>query len=145
MRGVGGFSLLELLSVLAIASVLMLVALPAYREMVVRAQRVAGKVALMEVINRQERHLLNFKKYSTSMTELGFGSDYYVGPTADVASEDDAVYRVELALEEGVFRAVRAVPWNAQRRDTDCGTLTLDRWGGRGVLGTFATQPGRCW
>ena len=42
---------------LAMASVLMLVALPAYREVVLRAHRVAGKVALMDVINRQERHL----------------------------------------------------------------------------------------
>ena len=136
---------MELLLVLVIASVLMLVALPAYREMVLRAQRTAGKVALMDVINRQERYLLNFKKYSTSLAELGFGPNYYVGPTAEVASVEDAVYRVELALEEGVFQAVRAVPLNGQRRDIDCGTFTLDRWGGRGVLGMYAKQPGRCW
>ena len=145
MKRERGFSLMELLLVLAIASVLLLAALPAYREMVFRGHRMVGKLALMDVINRQERHLLNFKRYSTSLAALGLGQDYYVGPTAEAAGEEDAVYRVELALEDGEFQAVRAVPWNGQRRDTDCGTYTLDRWGSRGVLGLYANQPGRCW
>ena len=135
MRGEQGFSLLELLLVLAIASVLMSVALPAYREVIFRAHRVAGKVALMDVVPRQERHLLNHKRYGSDLSELGFALDYYVGPTAETTSEEAAVYRVELAFEGGLFSGVRAVPWNGQRRDTRCGTFTLDRWGKRGVLG----------
>lgn len=145
MKGKGGFALLELLLVLAIASVLTGIALPAYREVVMRAHRVGARVALMDVVARQERHLLNHKRYSTNLAELGLGPDYYIGPTAEMASEGSAVYRVELALEDGVFSGVRAVPWNSQRRDTDCGTFTLDRWGSRGVLGSHAGQPDRCW
>jgi type IV pilus assembly protein PilE len=145
VKGGGGFSLLELLLVLAIASVLMCIALPGYREVAIRAHRVAGKVALMDVVARQERHLLNHKRYGASLDELGLGPNYYIGPTAEMVSEESAVYRVELALEDGVFSGVRAVPWNSQRRDTDCGTFTLDRRGSRGVLGSHAGQPDRCW
>lgn len=145
MRVGRGFSLLELLVVLAIASVLMWVALPAYREMVFKAHRVAGKVALMDVVTRQERHLLNYKRYGADLSELGFALDYYIGPTAEISSEEYAVYRVELAFEDGVFSGVRAVPWNSQRQDTRCGTFTLDRSGKRGVQGTSADQPARCW
>lgn len=145
MRCIRGFSLLELLLVLAMISVLMLVALPAYREVALRAHRVAGQVALMDVLARQEQHLLNFKRYATSLAELGLGSEYYVGPTAETTSEAGAVYRVELALEQGLFQGARAVPRNSQSHDTDCGTFTLDRWGGRGVLGAYTLDPARCW
>lgn len=138
-----GFSLLELLLVMAIASVLLAVALPAYQQAVVRAHRMAGKAALMEVASRQERYLMNHKRYSTSLVDLGLASEYYVGPTAAATGESRAVYRVELALQDGDFASVRAVPWNGQRRDADCGTLTLDRWGRRGALGVG--DPVLCW
>lgn len=131
--------------VLVIASVLFSIALPAYREVVLRSQRLAGKVALMDVAVRQERHLLTHKRYGASLPDLGLSADYYVGPTAEAASKASAVYRVELSLEQGVYRGARAVPWNNQRRDTRCGTFTLDHRGGRGVLGDYADQPARCW
>ncbi len=145
MRAAPGFSLLELLLVMAIASVLLAIALPAYQKVVIRAHRVAGKIALMDLAARQERYLLNHKRYSSSLAELGLAQAYYVDPTAQASGESAAVYRVELALEDGVFAGARALPWNRQQRDTECGTFTLDRWGRRGVLGTAAGQPARCW
>ncbi len=145
MRDYQGFSLLELLLVMVVLGVLLAVALPAYQLTVVRAHRVAGKVALMDIAARQERYLMTHKRYGTSLTELGLAQNYFVGPTAATASEADAVYRVELAIVDGAFEGARAVPWNGQRRDSDCGTLTLDRLGRRGVLGDRADQPERCW
>jgi type IV pilus assembly protein PilE len=145
MRHCPGYSLLELLMVLVIVSVLIGIALPAYREVMHKSHRLAGKVALMDVLARQERHLLIHRRYGASLPDLGLSADYYVGPTAETASKEAAVYRVELSLEQGEYRGARAVPWNNQRRDTRCGTFTLDHRGGRGVLGAYANQPDRCW
>lgn len=145
MRDCRGFSLLELLIAVAIVTILLSIALPAYREVVLRAHRVAGKVALQDVVIRQEQYLLNHKHYSSNLAGLGYGPDYFVGPTAEEVGESRAVYRIELGLEQGAFESVRAVPWNGQRRDTDCGTLTLDRRGKRGVSGGNSGRPELCW
>lgn len=140
-----GYSLLELLLVLVIASILMSVALPAYRQVAIRAHRVVGKAALMEVLARQERYLLNHKRYSTSLAALGLEDDYYIGPTSTSVDGGEAVYKIELALLEGEFSGARAVPVNGQRGDRQCGTYTLDSRGLRGVIGSYAGQPGLCW
>lgn len=140
-----GFSLLELMLVLVILGVLLCIALPAYQQVVVRAHRFVGKAALMEVMARQERYLLNHKRYGSNLAELGFGDEYFVGSSVNAVSAVEAVYKLELAITEGDFSGARAVPLNGQRQDSQCGILTLDRWGVRGVLGRYSEQPGRCW
>jgi type IV pilus assembly protein PilE len=140
-----GHSLLELMLVLVVISILLSVALPGYRQLVLRSQRVAGKIALMEVLALQERHLLNYKRYGASLAELGLQEEYYVGSTAGATGPAKAVYKLELAFEEGGFVGAMALPRNAQLGDSQCGTLSLSRWGVQGVSGSFRNQPDLCW
>ena len=75
-----GFTLLELMMVVAIAGVLAAIALPAYNEYVRRAQRVDATAALLRIQGAQERFYLNNNRYATSAGALGITStenDYY--------------------------------------------------------------------
>ncbi|MEG1329605.1 MAG: prepilin-type N-terminal cleavage/methylation domain-containing protein, partial [Janthinobacterium sp.] len=49
-----GFSLIELLAALAIMSLLLALAVPAYHGHVVRAKRVQGQAALLRLMQQQE-------------------------------------------------------------------------------------------
>ena len=60
-----GFTLLEALIVLAIAGILAALALPAYRDHVLRAGRLEARQELMEVAADQERHHSRNGRYAT--------------------------------------------------------------------------------
>jgi type IV pilus assembly protein PilE len=53
-----GFTLIELMMVIAIVAVLMGVALPAYQDQIIRGKRAAAKGAMLDVANREVQYLL---------------------------------------------------------------------------------------
>ena len=66
-----GFTLIEVLIVVAILGILMSIAVPAYNEYVRRAHRAAAQQFLLDVPQRQEQYLLDNRQYATV---LGVGA-----------------------------------------------------------------------
>lgn len=64
-----GFSLIELLVVVAIIGILMAIAMPAYNQYVIRANKAAAKAFLLEVASREEQFLIGNGNYGT-LTDL---------------------------------------------------------------------------
>lgn len=62
-----GFTLIELIIVVTIVGILVSVALPSYRQYVVRASREAVQSEMLEYANLQEKIYLNSNAYSTSI------------------------------------------------------------------------------
>lgn len=70
--GASGYTLLELMVVLVIASILMALALPAYQQAVIRARRTEAQVALWQLLQQQERFYTqanSYQVFSASATE----------------------------------------------------------------------------
>ncbi len=146
MNGREGFTLLELMVTLLLLAILVTLALPAYRQSVIRANRAVGKLALIEVVARQERFLQIHKRYGASLDELGLGEPYLVDASASPVEEERAIYRIALAQgEDGAYRGVTAMPRNGQLKDLDCGVLTQLLTGEREVSGRHRDDPGLCW
>jgi len=66
-RGPGndGFSLVELVVVVAIIGILTAIAAPAYNQYMIRANKSAAKAVLMEVFSREEQYMMNSGSYGT--------------------------------------------------------------------------------
>lgn len=63
-----GFTLIELMIVVAIVGILAAVALPSYRNDIIRAARVEAQTELLELASLQEKIFLNSNNYAASVT-----------------------------------------------------------------------------
>ena len=63
-----GFSLIELLIVIAIVAILATIAIPAYRDYIIRANRRAAQAEMMEIANRERQYLLANRTYADEAT-----------------------------------------------------------------------------
>jgi len=66
-----GFTLIEVLIVVAILGILMSIAVPAYSEYIRRAHRAAAQQFLLDVAQRQEQYLLDNRQYATALRTAG--------------------------------------------------------------------------
>ena len=62
--------MIELLVVVAIIGILMAIAMPAYNQYVIRANKAAAKAFLLEVASRQEQFLIGNGSYGHQLTDL---------------------------------------------------------------------------
>src|SRR5262245_24485112 len=85
-----GFSLIELMVALAIIAILAAIAVPSYRQYVIRSHRRAAQTSLMDIASRQQQYFLANRAYA-SPSDLG-----YVLPT-----EVDEYYDFDIDTDAG--------------------------------------------
>lgn len=71
LRGINGFSLLELMIAVAIIGILAAIAVPAYNDYIIKANRAAAKSFLLSIANKQEQYLLDQRSYANTVAVLG--------------------------------------------------------------------------
>lgn len=94
-----GFTAIELLITLAIVVILASVALPAYNNTLVRANRAAAQSYLLDLANREEQYLLDARTYTTTVTDLAappsaVSSYYTVAITVPAGSSIANAYQI---------------------------------------------------
>ena len=137
--GLPGFTLIELMAVLLIVGILGALAVPAYRQYVIRAHRTEAKTALLRLAANQERHYLQNNTYTDDLAALGFPagvSDNGVY-TLTVPSADATTYQAVAAPTPG--GGLNAVDMS---QDEACAQFTIDAAGQRRA---FPDPDGTCW
>lgn len=130
-RHTGGFSLMELLIVLACVAILSSVAVPTYQTWQQRQQRSQARVALMQVAQWLERSAAANGRYP-KLEEVPANVWFFQGLR----------YQVQASLSEQSFNLI-ATPVGAQASDA-CGSFTLTHLGEQGVQ-QASLNAASCW
>lgn len=130
-----GFTLVELLVVVAIVAILGAIAYPGYRSHVVKTQRAAAKACLTQYASLLERH------YTTRMS---YADDTPGPPACATEGSMDLHYTFSTSGLTATAYTVLATPTATfANRDKDCGTLTLNQAGVKDVLNLGTADL--CW
>jgi type IV pilus assembly protein PilE len=144
-----GFTLIELMVTIVVASILAAIAIPAYTSQIRKSRRTEARTALLDLASREERFNSTNSAYTSSLANLGYagaawpikvGGGYYqisVSVCAAVPCGADA--------GTGAAFLLTAQPVAPQDKDTICGSFTLDSMGLQRVTGTAVATPSSCW
>jgi len=131
-----GFTLIEVMLVLAVIGILAAVALPSYRAYVLRAHRAEARAGLLQAAQWLER--------------VATANGQYLAEPADFPAALQAVpsgaYVIALAATSAASYRLTATPRGAQR-DDPCGGFSLTQSGELGLTSDAASPAlvAQCW
>jgi type IV pilus assembly protein PilE len=161
-KGSNGFTLIELMIVVAVLGIIAAIAIPSYNNYVLRANRTVAKTVIMRIAGNQESFFTDRKTYASALNLLS--TDYpaavvFVSPDGSMsaATSSAAIYSITLGAysqatvanctvsgtPSATQYAIMATPVNRQLKDTSCMSLCYGSLGDKGV--SVAGASSDCW
>lgn len=139
-RPQSGFTLIEMMIVVAIMGIIAAFAYPSYVEQVRKSKRSDAKIALQQIAQRQESHFVKNYSYATSLTALGYAADTIASP--------DNEYQITVSAATATSYTLQATPATSsdQAHDSQCARFSLDHMGRRVAKNSAdAVTTDKCW
>jgi type IV pilus assembly protein PilE len=146
-----GFTLIELMVVVVIATILLSIAIPSYMAQIRQSRRVEARTAILDLAGREERFFsTNSAAYTAAAASLGYaglpsavGSGYYSVSVCSPACAPSAVPAPSYAV------IATPVAGQSQAQDTQCTAFAVDSAGQQyaaDATGTYtAAAQTYCW
>jgi len=135
-----GFTLIELMIVVAIVGILAAIAYPSYQESTAKSRRADAKSALLGLSTAMERFYTenNFTYIGAASAGDGSAPDKTLYPSEAPLDGNTKYYDLQITDEEASTYTLTAIPKGAMSGDR-CGNLTLSSAGVRGA------DAANCW
>ena len=136
MKKNSGFTLVELMVVVAIVGVISAIAYPSYTSYMKKSGRADAKVGLSKIVDKQERFYLQNNTYTDSFAATGLNTS---------TTSEEGYYTFSITstnLVNGFTATATAVAGEAQAKDLDCTSFSLSSTGLKTATGA---NPTKCW
>jgi len=138
-----GFTLIELMIVVAIVAILAAIAYPSYTSYIIKTRRSAAKACLSEYSNYMERYYTTYLEYDQAGTAAGAAKNTLPALDCASASQTGNYYGYDFGTPTASTYTLTATPIATSPQAADsCGALTLNQAGTRGPAAAVAAS---CW
>jgi type IV pilus assembly protein PilE len=146
LKKIKGFTLIELMIVVAIVGILSAIAIPSYQESVRKSRRADAKGALLGLANAMERRFTETNSYKLAAGTTGAPTDTGTPYIYNVnSSGTDEYYNITIDAADEFSYLLGAEPKAAQASD-QCGKLTLTSTGEKNIANaTPGVDKADCW
>ena len=129
MKAHRGFTLIELMIVVAVVAILAAVAYPSYQEYLKKGRRASAQTFMMEVANKESQYLLDARNYAVNISDLSTSNALNITTPSDVSP----YYTVKVdptAVTTPPSFTIIATPKGTQTTDA-YGTMSLNHEGAK--------------
>lgn len=133
-----GFTLIELMIVVAVVAILAAIAYPSYQEYVMRSRRVEGQNLLGDAAGRMER----WRAQNGSYTDATVAK--LMLPYGSVSERGYYTLSISTVANDGGY-TLKATRTGAQTSDSRCGDFTLDAKGTKDLAAGTPGTVDKCW
>jgi type IV pilus assembly protein PilE len=133
-----GFTLIELMIALVIVAILAGIAVPSYRNFVLRSHRIEATAALLKVAAAQEKFYLQNNTYTTNVGDVS-GLAFTDTDSTDKFDTENAWYEIKVTAADDEAFTLTATAKGDQTNDSDCTSFGLESSGKK----TASTD--KCW
>ncbi len=145
----GGFTLVELLVTMVVASILFAIAIPTYTNSIRKSRRTDARSALLDLAGREERYMSTNTAYTNLQANLGYAAS---GSTATLTNlpVGSGYYQISVsvpdpnqAINNSFLATATAV--GGQTADGSCATLSINQLGQQTATGSDPNANTVCW
>ena len=139
MKFAKGFTLIELMTVVAVIGIVAAFAIPQYKQYVIRGNRAAAQAFMMDVANREKQYLLDARSYASNWA--------LTDPTPNLAMTAPTTvsnnYTIAICLDAGCSPALSAPSFKitatpiAGKPQVSDGALTMDDAGSKSPIANW--------
>ncbi len=150
-RSSRGFTLIELMVVVVVATILISIAVPSYMSQVRQSRRTQARTAVLDLAGREERYFsTNGALYSITPADLGYAGafpalvgpdNYYTITVCSPAANCDPNPNPPAA--PSYYITATPVAGTTQAADAQCQSFSVDSTGQQFSSGTLTSQ--QCW